>query len=156
MSGTRRRALARSWFALTLGLAAVVHAVYLLPAAALAVWLGSRRLALAALFLAAVAAAVAPLTLSNVLVGGQNVLISWNGGINLYVGNQPAFDQYSGNRTNAWVRILESPIDAGITSESERDRQYASRAQHHSEAETELVERRHECDDDDGVGDDSA
>jgi hypothetical protein len=67
---------------------------------------------------------IAPVSLSNLVLRGQPMLISWNGGINLYVGNHPAFDQYSGNRTNAWARILQTPIDAGIEPENERDRFY--------------------------------
>jgi tetratricopeptide (TPR) repeat protein len=118
-----------------LGLAALVHPVYVVPTAMLALWIAlrSRRRALA-LALAA-AATIAPLTLSNIFVRGQAVPISWNGGINLYVGNQPCFDQYSGNRTGAWARIMQTPLDAGIELEHDRDRLYlrlaAEQASHH-------------------------
>ena len=107
-----------------LGLSSLVHPVYLLPTLALAL-LALRRSAAHALSLALAAGLViAPLSLSNLLVRGQPVLISWNGGINLYTGNHPAFDQYSGNRTNAWARILQTPVDAGIEEEHARDRLY--------------------------------
>lgn len=106
------------------GLSALIHPVYLLPGAALVLWLARRGTRKAFCFAIAIAAAVVPLGLSNLAVHEQPVLISWNGGINLYVGNQAAFDQYSGNRTNAWIRVLHSPVDAGIESEYERDRLY--------------------------------
>jgi hypothetical protein len=107
-----------------LGLAALVHPVYLAPAAALALWAARRSRGNALAFALAVAVLIAPVTVSNVFVRGQPVVISWNGGINLYAGNHPCFDQYSGNRTNAWARILQTPIDAGVEREYERDRLY--------------------------------
>ena len=113
---------------LLLGLAALVHPAYLTPAAALALASLRRGRWHAAALLLATAATVLPVTLSNWLVRHQPLLISWNGGINLYVGNQPCFDQYSGNRTNAWQRILQGPIDAGLSPEYRRDRLYTALA----------------------------
>jgi tetratricopeptide (TPR) repeat protein len=107
-----------------LGLAALVHPVFVAPTGVLALWVArrSRRHALGLAMAAAIA--IAPVSLSNLLVRGQPIPISWNGGINLYVGNHPCFDQYSGNRTSAWARIMQTPIDAGIEQEYERDRLY--------------------------------
>lgn len=107
-----------------LGLSTLVHPVYLAPTATLALWIGRRGARHALAFIFGAAAVIAPVTLENYVVRRQPLLISWNGGINVYVGNQPAFDQYSGNRTNAWGRILQSPVDAGIPGEAARDRLY--------------------------------
>ena len=54
----------------------------------------------------------------------ERVLISWNGGVNLYAANHPTFDQRAGNGTQAWGRILRAPADAGLESASARDRLY--------------------------------
>jgi len=116
--------IAHAGAGLCMGLAAIVHPVYLLPASLLGLWSGRRCLRHGLAFLLAVAAGVAPVTFTNFVVRGQPTLISWNGGINFYVGNHPAFDQYSGNRTQAWARILQSTVDAGIEEESRRDRFY--------------------------------
>ena len=67
---------------------------------------------------------IAPAFLANLIMRGQPVLISWNGGINIYAGNQPNFDPFSGNKAYAWRRVLQSPIDAGIEPEAARDRLY--------------------------------
>ena len=106
------------------GAAVLVHPVYLVPAGTLTLWIARRGLGRASAFVLAVAALIAPVSLTNVFVRGQPLLVSWNGGINVYVGNQRCFDQVSGNRTNAWRRILETPIDAGLEQEYERDRFY--------------------------------
>jgi tetratricopeptide (TPR) repeat protein len=107
-----------------LGAASLVHPVFLVPALALAAWAARRNRRHGAVLALAVGLAITPSFLTNMFLRDQPVLISWNGGINLYVGNHPAFDQYSGNRTSAWARILQSPIDAGVPGESERDRMY--------------------------------
>lgn len=107
-----------------LGLAALTHPVYLLAAAALA--LGRLRAQWRAALALGVATAlvVAPATLHNLVAEDEPVLISWSGGVNLYIGNQPGFDQTSGQGTAAWARVLETPLDAGLESESAIDRTY--------------------------------
>ncbi|MCC7263314.1 MAG: glycosyltransferase family 39 protein [Candidatus Latescibacteria bacterium] len=54
-------------------------------------------------------------TARNVLVAHDLVLVSANGGINLYMGNDPAFEQGSGNWHSAftWGRIAEAPRRLG-------------------------------------------
>lgn len=107
-----------------LGAAALVHPVYLLPAATVSIPLAreSRRTALT--FLMGVVVVVAPLSVRNFVVHDQPLLISGSGGVNLYVGNQPAFDQGAGQSTTSWARVLATPRDAGLRSESEIDRTY--------------------------------
>src|SRR5262249_61152375 len=76
------------------GLTAVViaPALVLVPVLAIA----ARRWV--AWFLLGVAIAVAPVTLRNWVQGGELVLISFNGGINLYLGNNPRYDATVGIR----------------------------------------------------------
>jgi len=107
-----------------LGLAALTHPVYLLPAAALALGRLRRQPAAAAALVLATGLVVAPATLHNLVAQGEPVLISWSGGVNLYIGNQPGFDQTSGQGTAAWARVLQTPRDAGLESESNIDRTY--------------------------------
>lgn len=107
-----------------LGLSCLVHPAYLLPAALLALWLCRANLRRGAAFALAVALVLAPLALTNAIARGQPVLVSWNGGINLYAANHPSFDQRAGNHTLAWSRILNTSLDSGYEGEAERDRLY--------------------------------
>jgi tetratricopeptide (TPR) repeat protein len=107
-----------------LGLAALVHPPYLLVGVGVFAWLIYRQRLRALPFAVAAILTVAPVTLQNVLLHRQPVLISWSGGINFYVGNQPGYDQTSGQGTQAWDRVLQTPLDAGIAGEAERDRLY--------------------------------
>ena len=93
------------------GLASVVTAPSLLIAAALAV--AARRRAGAVLLGAALA--IAPVTLRNLERGGEPILISWNGGINLYIGNNPDYDQTVAIRPDLhWKRFALEPHRAGV------------------------------------------
>lgn len=117
-------ALAAAVGGLFLGLAVLVHPSYLLVGAAIFAWLlrdGARRVIAFAL---AAAAVVAPVTAKNFFVRGEPVLVSSSGGINFYIGNQPGYDQSSGQSTQAWDRVLQTPVDAGVSGEAERDRLY--------------------------------
>lgn len=113
---------------LLLGLAVLVHAVYLLPAALLALFAWRRHGRVALALPLVVGLCVAPLTLQNLLVHRQPILVSWNGGINLYIGNHPAFGQGDGQRIAAWERVLNSTAEAGIGPEYRRDRFYQRQA----------------------------
>lgn len=118
--GTWSYALAGS----LLGLAVLVHPVYLLVGAAVATWLVRSRAARVIPFLLGAALTVAPVTAKHLIFRGQLVPIAWSGGINLYLGNQPGYDQLSGQGTQAWDRVYLSPVDAGIEREADRDRLY--------------------------------
>jgi tetratricopeptide (TPR) repeat protein len=107
-----------------LGLAALVHPPYLLVGMGVFAWLIHRQRLRALPFAIAALLTVAPVTLQNVLLHRQSVLISWSGGVNFYVGNQPGYDQTSGQGTQAWDRVLQTPLDAGVTGEAERNRHY--------------------------------
>jgi len=107
------RGRARLWVAsgALAGLASVVTAPSLLIAAALAV--AARRRAWAVLLGAALT--IAPVTLRNLERGGELIPISWNGGINLYIGNNPDYDQTVAIRPDLhWKRFVQEPRRAGV------------------------------------------
>jgi tetratricopeptide (TPR) repeat protein len=117
--------LAGAGVGVLLGFTCLVHPAYLLPAAFLVPWLAGRRgRRQTVAYVVALALAIAPVTLTNLVARGQPVLISWNGGVNLYAANHPTFDQYAGNATMAWGRIVSTTRDAGIDEEWRRDRTY--------------------------------
>ena len=63
------------------------------------------------------ALAIAPVTLHNRVVGGEWVLISYNAGINFYLGNNPDYDRTTNIRPGRdWRELTDMPErDAGIT-----------------------------------------
>jgi 4-amino-4-deoxy-L-arabinose transferase-like glycosyltransferase len=93
VGGERRSPRALLGLGALTGLAALARIQILLFAVLYAGWLlfarRERRALAAALFLAGAALPVAPVTLRNALVTGQPFLISANGGINFYLGNNP-------------------------------------------------------------------
>lgn len=107
-----------------MGVSALVHPVYLIPGLFLAVSSGLSQVRAGALFALGIVLAVLPISLQNLIQRGQPILISWSGGINLYVGNQPGFDQLSGQGTAAWGRVLKTTLAAGIEDEARRDAVY--------------------------------
>jgi len=90
-----------SWTAVGIGvvfaLAALTHGLLAVPAAAVGLYLFLRRLKRnrkaafkeLGILVAAATVVVAPVTLSNSLADGHFVPLSTNGGLNLYIGNQP-------------------------------------------------------------------
>jgi tetratricopeptide (TPR) repeat protein len=109
---------------LLLGCAALVHAVYLLPFGALLLWLlgRDRQIRMPAALLGGALVAIVPVSLQNLMLRGEAVLISGNGGVNVYIGNQPGFEQTGGQRTSAWDRVVNTPVDAGLDELSAQDR----------------------------------
>lgn len=70
-----------------------------------------------AIFLAGIAVVIAPIALRNRLVLGESILISANGGINFYIGNNAEF-----NRTVSlqpgyeWQKLEREPVRLGLAS----------------------------------------
>ena len=88
------------------GLTAVVNAPMLVLVPVLAI--AARRWAIYCLVGAAMA--VAPVTLRNWVQGGELIFISLNGGINLYLGNNPRYDATVGMRPGQdWQALLRAP-----------------------------------------------
>ncbi len=91
---------AKYWFfgGLVLGLALVTRPtiVLLLPAALAGALAFSRRRSVAAILLVAgLVIPVAPVTVHNYAVSGEFIPVVWQGGLNLYLGNNPAADGWS-------------------------------------------------------------
>jgi len=84
-----------------------------------------KRLTAVALFLAGTTAVIAPVTIRNRLVGGEWVLISYNGPVNLYIGNHPDYDRMVGLRPGLeWASLIRSLNELGITTVGELSRHY--------------------------------
>jgi len=84
-----------------------------------------RRLSAIACFVAGTVVTIAPVTIRNRLVGGEWVLISYNGPINLYIGNHPDYDRMVGLRPGLeWASLARSLNDQGITTVGESSRHF--------------------------------
>lgn len=135
----------RRWRALAaagvlLGLVSLVRADGLLAVMAASLWAGRaarqrawddpRPWRAAALVLVPALLVVLPATARNYLVARDPVLISWNGGINLYMGNDPGFDQASGNWNPdlAWMRLYDTPSELGATRGADHQRFFLRQA----------------------------
>lgn len=82
---------------------------------------GARRTVLTiAAFAVGTAAAVAPVTVRNWVVGRQAVLISSNAGLNFYLGNSGDYEAKVGLRPGAeWEDLMNRPLVAGARTERE-------------------------------------
>ena len=117
-----------------LGVLSITRANGLLAVGAAACWalLAARRGHLrqvtparaAGLILIPAILVVTPVTLRNTFYARDPVIVSWNGGINLFMGNDPAFDQGSGNwhPDLTWTRLYTAPDKLGLTRGSEHQR----------------------------------
>ncbi len=106
------------------GLASTVTATTLVWAAVLAFF--ARRHAPAVLL--AAAAAIMPLTWRNAVRGGEAVLISTNAGVNLYIGNNPRYDEMVGVRPDLqWKRLVQEPLRAGVQGRSAASSYFAGK-----------------------------
>ncbi len=123
-----------------LGLVALTRADGLLAILAAVAWAAARArrgawgelhpVRAAALVLVPALAVILPATARNVLVANDPVLISWNGGINLFMGNDPGFDQASGNWNPdlAWMRLYDAPAELGQTRGADHQRFFVRQA----------------------------
>ncbi len=86
-----------------------------------AVWCGS--------FLLGGLLVISTVTLRNYLVGGDFVIISYNAGINFYIGNNPDYDRTVGIRPGwEWENLSFEPLEKGIDKHSESSRYFFSKA----------------------------
>ena len=119
------------------GLAAVTRPnimLFLLLAACALPWLRPRpaagrylRQLLAALV--GFACVVGPVTWRNAAVGGEFVLVSANGGVNFYIGNNAAADSTVAIHPGMhWERLMAEPVEAGYESPGERSAYFMRRA----------------------------
>ena len=86
-------------------------------------------LARAGTFAATVALVIAPVTLRNALVGRDRVLISYNAGVNFYLGNHSDYPHTIHIRPGwEWDDVVGLPVAAGVTRPSAQSRYFFSRA----------------------------
>ena len=126
-SARRREGAVRSLAAgFVLGLASITVATILLLVPTAALWLargrgGERRWLQAAALLVGAALAVAPVSWRNWTVGGGAVLISYNGGINFYIGNNAEFEKTLSARPGwEWERLAGRAFEEGALRPSQR------------------------------------
>jgi tetratricopeptide (TPR) repeat protein len=126
------------------GLAAIATPNILLAAPAAAVWAWTERrrgaaaapaparraaALAAALFAAGVAAPVAAVAARNMVVAGEMVPVSSNGGINFFIGNNPDYDRTIRIRPGGeFERLAQEPENLGIVTAAGRSRYFAARA----------------------------
>ena len=108
---------------LLLGISAVARPTGFLFVAGVGAWWAWRRRAGAAripwrplaTLVAAVAVPVLPFTIVNWARGGEAVLVSWNGGINFYLGNGSNPDSLTAIQPGyAWSRLQVEPFRDGV------------------------------------------
>lgn len=110
---------------LALGFACVTVATCLVAVPVLVGWAALRLhredagIATALFFLAATMVPVVTVTAINLGASGQPVLVSWNGGVNFWIGNNPDYDRTVAIRPGrAWQALTAEPARAGARSES--------------------------------------
>ena len=121
-----------------LGLLAIARAEALLLAPWLVGWLwlepgpstrGANGLSWVGMLAVGLVVALAPVGLRNALYARDPVLISANGGINLFIGTEPKYRGVIGVRPGPeWELLMRAPIDLGYYTESERSQYYVRKA----------------------------
>jgi tetratricopeptide (TPR) repeat protein len=108
---------------LLLGIASIAVATVLVLIPLTAAWLcyrfwdqADRGRSWVVSFLFGAALDIAPVTLRNDVVGEDVVLISYNGGVNFYIGNNADYEQTLGIRPGwEWEELVALPLKEGIT-----------------------------------------
>ena len=116
----------RGWLATGLlgGLTAVVNAPALVLVPVLTI--AARRRA--GWVLLGAVLAIAPVTARNWVQGQELLLISSNGGINLYLGNNPRYDETAGLRPGRdWQALVRAPALHGVTGAGPASRFFTAR-----------------------------
>ncbi len=103
-----------------LGLASLTAAILasLIPGVAiwLFYWLRKKVAQVVVAFLLGAVLAIAPVTLRNYIIGGDFVTISYNGGVNFYIGNNANAEQTLTLRPGwEWEELVALPLREGIT-----------------------------------------
>lgn len=92
-------------------------------------WVAPRRLGWAGAFVLGVLLAIAPVAWRNWAIGGDGVGISYNAGINLYIGNNPDYAATVAIRPGwEWDDLVTQPARAGIERPSAKSAYFAERA----------------------------
>ena len=102
-----------------LAIVAVPNAALLAPCACLWYWKSTERavrskLVWCLLFAAATSAVIGAVTARNWAVSGEFIPLSWNGGVNFYLGNHLDYDRLVRIRPGPeWEALMEQPMAAG-------------------------------------------
>jgi hypothetical protein len=73
--------------------------------------------------------ALAPVTAHNLVKGHEFVLVSSNGGINFWIGNNPRYDQLVSIRPDVeWQRLTQEPARAGIHGQAASSRYFVAKS----------------------------
>lgn len=110
-----------------LGLAAVCHPTYLLAAAVLGVWSFMKSRLRGLLLLAGLAVTLMPTTAKNLEDFDKPTLVSHNAGVNLYLGNNPAWRHTAFLRPGLPFRKLVLEADPASRDVSERNTYWRER-----------------------------
>jgi Flp pilus assembly protein TadD len=125
--------------ALLLGLSTAARPTALLLAIGIAVWWIRRPSTRQPAMLPAILAfliPILPFTLANSIGGQEPVLVSWNGGINLYLGNGAQSDSLTAIRPgHAWDRLQVEPLRGGARTRGEESRYWVRRAAHEASSD---------------------
>jgi Tfp pilus assembly protein PilF/4-amino-4-deoxy-L-arabinose transferase-like glycosyltransferase len=117
--------------ALAVGVTIGVSALFsptILPFAVVAAWWQRRPLWIAAL-VGGVLLPIAPVAARNFMHGGEAVLISTNGGLNLYLGNNERYEETIALRPGRhWEQLTTEPDRGGITAPGARSDYFRARA----------------------------
>jgi len=111
---------------LAIGVAVVFAPTMLvfLPLAALAL-AGRGRAPLVAALIVASALPIAPVTARNLRVSSERVLVSTNGGINFYIGNNPSYrETFTLRPGRHWMELTSEPDRAGFAQPGSRSRYF--------------------------------
>lgn len=80
-------------------------------------------------FLLGAALAIGPVALRNYVIGGDVVLISYNAGVNFYIGNNPDYERTVAVRPGwEWDDLVGLPLEAGIEGPSAKSKFFLGRA----------------------------
>ena len=113
------------------GLAALTVASTLSFVAVAAAWIGWRKRAVApaALFLLGTCLVIAPVTWRNYAIGKDAVLLSYNSGINFYIGNNADYEQTLHLRPGwEWDDLVGEPKAKGILASSQQSTYFWDKA----------------------------
>lgn len=106
-----------------LGLASLSAAILASLIPGVAIWLFYRSRKTTAPFVLGAVLAIAPATLRNYAIGGDIVPISYNGGVNFYLGNNAHPEQTLALRPGwEWEELMAWPLREGITRPSAKSR----------------------------------
>ena len=106
-----------------MGLASLTAAILASLIPGVAIWLFYWLRKKAAPFLLGAVLAIAPVTLRNYTIGGDIVPISYNGGVNFYLGNNANAEQTLALRPGwEWEELVALPLREGITRPSAKSR----------------------------------